>query len=643
LTVGLQFLAVGGGEGMLNMRKLFAGQSVPGGTCGRFIIFLLFLISSCAYGQLGPEDVVILVNQNSPTSRYVAKMYRQYYPQITDSQVLSLSGLADSSGPSATPADEIITRQQYNDLIASPLRTYLADSNYPNRITQVKVIITTAGMPYRILDTVYSDAVYPAGSNYNTVINQESSIDAASVESELTCLWVCDYDANSFPRTNRMVNPYQGYHSSITEFPRVPPGTKQFRWTNAISLLAPLVENPRMEGIMLPPKPGKPPNFITTYYYGTVDRRFNVGDMYLTARLDGPKAQGKSAIFAIRAMLERAKRASSPLYGVNPAQAVAVFDDAPGQTQNFDYNRTFNLTSGVEYWEYSDVVNQPPDADQCRVREDYINGYMMLTNSDPTEGILNIGGFPVSTGAVGVMLDRRMAVRTSQTDLNSYATANPTSRVNPQGIVLLATYGTNGDEGSSSNYLLAGSPGGGPLFNVVNGAVFTSIESYNGVTMFSDVNTAPTPQGKLVDFISIGGTAAIGHSFEPQSDAAIDNEFLFYNLLADPNGTGRADLTLVEAAFTAIPYLSWSEVLIGDPLMRIAYGPGGLAWTPKQGDVNFDGIINFKDVRLLNIALGGQLNSSDSNTFDLYDDRCDLNQDGIINFKDVRILNLLLQ
>ena len=103
---------------MLNGRKVFAGRSVQGGVRGRFIIFfLLFLISSYAYGQLGPQDVIILVNQNSPTSRYIAKMYRQYYPQITDSQVLRLSGLADSSGPSATPADEIITRQQYNQLI----------------------------------------------------------------------------------------------------------------------------------------------------------------------------------------------------------------------------------------------------------------------------------------------------------------------------------------------------------------------------------------------------------------------------------------------------------------------------------------------------------------------------------------------
>jgi hypothetical protein len=77
--------------------------------------------------------------------------------------------------------------------------------------------------------------------------------------------------------------------------------------------------------------------------------------------------------------------------------------------------------------------------------------------------------------------------------------------------------------------------------------------------------------------------------------------------------------------------------------MRIAYGPGGLAWNPRSGDANLDGIVNFKDVRQLNMALGGQFNSSDPNVFNLYNDLCDFNQDGVINFKDVRILNLMLQ
>jgi hypothetical protein len=614
---------VGEGDEMLNRKELFAGRDVHGRIRGRFIIFLLFLSSSYAYGQLGPQDVVILVNQNSPTSRYIAKMYRQYYPQVIDSQVLYLSGLSDSSGPSATSANEILTRQQYNDLIASPLRAYLADSSYPNRITDVKVIITTAGMPYRIEDTNYGDVIYPAGSNPSLVSSYTSSINAASVESELVTLWYGDYGTNPFGLNNRLVNPYHGYrYSNFDLFERVVPGTKNMVWSVPISLLGP---PPKMEG--------------TPSMFGTINRKYNAGDMYLTARLDGPKKQGQSAIFAVRAMLERARRASSTSYGVNPLQAVAVLDDAPASS--LDDNRVFNLDTSANYWVYEPGVPQPPNAPGLLNKDDYVACFIAMTSQSVNYIGLNTGLMD-SAYDLCVILDRRSATRTTQADLNTLTVAYP-QRQSGQGAVLVATFGRNGDEGSASDYILKGGPGGGPLFNVVNGAVFTSLESFNAVTMFSDANTSPTMQGKIVDFISIGGTAAIGHSFEPRSTSAIDNLYLFYNLLDDDDGDGKADLTLVEAAFTAIPYLSWSEVLIGDPLMRIAYGPGGTAWTVRQGDTNTDGLINFKDVRLLNLALGGQLNSTDPNTFNLYNDLCDFNQDGIINFKDVRILNLLLQ
>ena len=90
------------------------------------------------------------------------------------------------------------------------------------------------------------------------------------------------------------------------------------------------------------------------------------------------------------------------------------------------------------------------------------------------------------------------------------------------------------------------------------------------------------------------------------SDAIIDNEFLFYNLLADMDDDGKADLTFIEAAFTAIPYLSWSEVVIGDPLMQIAYGPGGKVWTLLTGDANNDGIVNYGDMMFTRLHLGAR-------------------------------------
>jgi hypothetical protein len=155
--------------------------------------------------------------------------------------------------------------------------------------------------------------------------------------------------------------------------------------------------------------------------------------------------------------------------------------------------------------------------------------------------------------------------------------------------------------------------------------------------MFSDCNTLPVAQGKIVDFITIGGAGAIGHSFEPLSSATIDNEFLFYNLLADDDGDGKADLSFVEAAFTAIPFLSWSEVVIGDPLMQIAYGPGGKAWQSLLGDANNDGRVNFFDMWLIQSRMGGTLNTTDNTAFEKYNDLCDVNKDGRINLFDMYI------
>jgi hypothetical protein len=560
---------------------------------------------------------LILVNENSPTSRYVAKLYCQYYPEINESQVLHLSGLADCSGPTSGPADEIITREQYNQCIATPVRNYLLDANYPERIAQTKVIITTAGMPYRIEDTTYGDAIYPSGSNPSVVSGHTSELNAASVESELVGLWYCDYGSNPFGLSNRLVNPYHGYcYSGFDLFERVVPGTKNMVWSVPISFLGP---PPKMEG--------EPSSF------GTIHRKFNAGDMYLTCRLDGAKKQGQSAIFAVRAMLERAKRASSTSYGVNPLQAVAVFDDAPAS--ELDNNRVFNLNTSVNYWVYEPDAPQPPDAPGLLNKDDYVAGFTTMTNKTVNYSGLNTG-LMGSAHDLCVILDRRSGTRTKQSDLDTLPGTYP-QRQQQQGAILVATFGCNGDEGSKSNYILKGGPGGGALFNLVNGAVFTSIESFNAVTMFSDCNTLPVSQGKLVDFIEIGGAGAIGHSFEPRSTAAIDDLYLFYNLLADSNGDGKADLTFVEAAFTAIPFLSWSEVVIGDPLMQIAYGLGGKAWFPLLGDANNDGRVDFLDIWLILSRIGGTLNTTDETAFERYNDLCDVNKDGRVDFLDMQV------
>ena len=567
---------------------------------------VLLLGGGDAYGLLSPSDLLLVVNENSPTSRYVADMYRQYYPEINDNQVVRLSGLNDCSGLNSTAADEIISRGGFNSLIADPIRQHLLSNNMVN---STRAIVTTAGLPYRIEDTCtygsFQNVVSPGGSTpYPS--SSIGYVDAASVESELTVLFQSDpgcSEEHRMPLYDRVANPYQGYRGSgIEQFDRdIMTNRENMNWSYPRPVTG--YHHPIMEG--------------SRNSYGKKDRNFSAGDMYLTCRLDGPKNQGESAVFAVHDMLERSRRASSSEYGVNPSQAVAVFDDAPGAS-NYNFNRIYNLNQGVDYIVYEPDTQQPPDTRYPEVRDDYYNGFEQMTGQSPTSGVLNTGTME-SGHDLTVISDNRSGYRTSQADLGA-----------GQGVVALGSFGRNGDEGNGADYLTDGGPGGGQLYDVAYGAVFTSIESFNAVTMFSDVTTSVAAQGKIVDFLEIGGSGAIGHSFEPYSDAIVDMEFFLYNLLADGDGDGYADMSFLEAAFSGLPYLSWSEVVLGDPLMQIAYGMGGLAGERLEGDVNLDGIVDYEDIILGSLALGGELGDEG-----IYNDLIDINRDGSITYYDL--------
>jgi hypothetical protein len=204
------------------------------------------------------------------------------------------------------------------------------------------------------------------------------------------------------------------------------------------------------------------------------------------------------------------------------------------------------------------------------------------------------------------------------------------STVYPQGgaLIGLTTYGRNGGDGRPATYLMTGGPGGETLFDCAPGAVFTSLESYNALTMFVDV---PTNQAKIAEFIQMGGSAAIGHAFEPAQDAIVQVEYLFGNLLRDDDGDGVGDMCLAEAAFSAMPYLSWSEVLIGDPLMRYRSGPGGEINTHDScpTDLDGDGVTGFGDYLIIYAAFNAKLGSPK------YNPASDVNRDGFVNFIDV--------
>ena len=88
-------------------------------------------------------------------------------------------------------------------------------------------------------------------------------------------------------------------------------------------------------------------------------------------------------------------------------------------------------------------------------------------------------------------------------------------------------------------------------------------------------------------------------------------------------------------------------MVIGDPLMRIAYGPGEAeAWTPIYGDVKADGAVNIRDyvhLRNLNKKAGNpSLYDSVPEKREQYEDLSDLNKDGHNNIRDIVVLRNLL-
>ena len=100
-------------------------------------------------------------------------------------------------------------------------------------------------------------------------------------------------------------------------------------------------------------------------------------------------------------------------------------------------------------------------------------------------------------------------------------------------------------------------------FNYAPGAIFNTYESFNG----SDFNNpAHGNQGMVADFIRQGGTLGFGHVFEPFTIAVAYEDFYLPDLLT--NG-----LTWAEAAYGSIPFLSWENVIIGDPLATFSFIP----------------------------------------------------------------------
>jgi len=176
-------------------------------TCRALILACIFLPARPAAAvppgpsTLGPRHVAILYNTNVPASREVARAYAEARG-IPEDRMIGLD----------CPQKETITRAEYNDTIAMPLRRIFSEKQWwkpmrtPNGIevqdSQIRVLVTVYGMPLRIS----RDAAASEGKEHPASINE------ASVDSELALL-----GAYSATIDGLLKNPY---FRSIDDFAR---------------------------------------------------------------------------------------------------------------------------------------------------------------------------------------------------------------------------------------------------------------------------------------------------------------------------------------------------------------------------------------------------------------------------------------
>ena len=130
--------------------------------------------------------------------------------------------------------------------------------------------------------------------------------------------------------------------------------------------------------------------------------------------------------------------------------------------------------------------------------------------------------------------------------------------------------------------------------------------STNARTFVSPVNY---DQSMVVDLLHGGATVAAGTAFEPLLSGIARAPVLFRHYFAGASA--------IESFYRSVPYLSWMNVFVGDPLMK----PGALVF--PTNDVDGDGVANAAD----NCLYVPNADQRDTNG-DGYGNLCDADLDG---------------
>ncbi|MCA9263444.1 MAG: hypothetical protein KDA60_06325 [Planctomycetales bacterium] len=262
------------------------------------------------------------------------------------------------------------------------------------------------------------------------------------------------------------------------------------------------------------------------------------GHMYLTARLDG------HTVDAVVASIERAQYASYNQY----VDQIVIDENAAGNRDG-DLAKLFN----------NDFGHLGDDYDETAAL--FAPRYASVVFDET--GALLIGESPEFFGVA------------------------TTSVLSGEVAALISYGGNHGASGTQSEAGYVQTYTG----QLATGAIMNTLESYNakqfgGLSGFGD-------QGQIATFISRGGTFGVGSAWEPFAFSVPDSEALLSNFLL-------RGMTWVESAWSSIPWLSWQQMVVGDPLATatMIYDPRPVIW--YGDDASFgqagDGV-NWNDAR----------------------------------------------
>jgi hypothetical protein len=460
-----------------------------------------------ARAQLRESQTLVVYDSRIADSAAVKNFYVGVHPGVLS---VDISTLNAASGPAGVfPAQPDIDYSVFKSNLRDPLRAYLSASGLARR---VRCIVTTKGLPHRVLNIGTIPPMYGTiGDNpgqINTAFNTPSgannfggNLTYCAVDAELSLLWQ-NLDATESDL------PGDSYVDGMIDNPF---------WRSTLPIGAYPTTNIQAAKAWVAPGGGNNGLWWVNQANTALPTTLTPGDIYLVCRLDG------NSVADVTGMIARAQNFAIPL------ATARVLLDSDG--------------SGL------DGTGNPPALDAGA-------DYLLTKNAFSTDGRFL---------AANVLRDTSPNFTGFWVGPNvSYASAtNGPPHIQTLPLILLASFGAN-HSGVSPNNAGNGSTANttyGTSFNFLPGAIFDSIESYNG-RAFGGLGQNPfVPQQQAADVLAAGCTFAVCNAWEPLSISIPDCEQLAKNFIL-------GNMTWGEAAYTAMPALSWQQMAIGDPLAR---------------------------------------------------------------------------